>query len=108
MSNKLLKKASLVVASLIVLASSAAFAADGEKLYSAKGCAGCHGADAKSPIMPQYPKIAGQNKEYAEQQLKDIKSGDRSNGQSGAMKGVMATVSEDEIKALAEYLSELK
>jgi cytochrome c len=107
MFNKF-KKASLLAASLVVMFSSSAFAVDGKELYNTKGCAGCHGTDAKSPVMPQYPKIAGQNKEYAEQQLKDIKSGDRSNGQSAAMKSVMITVSAEEITALAGYLSELK
>ena len=40
--------------------------------------------------------------------MKDIKSGARSNGMSAAMKGIMASVSEDEIKTLAEYLEGLK
>ncbi|MBT8420429.1 MAG: c-type cytochrome [Gammaproteobacteria bacterium] len=76
-----------------------------DALYAAKGCAGCHGADGKSPIMPAYPKIAGQSAAYTEQQIKDIKSGARSNGQSVVMKGIVATVSDDEIKKLAEWLS---
>lgn len=104
------KKTSLVlslVAGVAILGSTTSFAADGKALYTAKGCAACHGADAKTPIMPTYPKIAGQTKEYSVQQLNDIKSGARSNGQSAAMKGVMAAVSDDEISALAEYLSGL-
>jgi cytochrome c len=40
--------------------------------------------------------------------MKDIKSGARANGQSAAMKGVMHLVSDEEIKALADYLSKLK
>jgi len=99
-------KKSLLVAGIFMLSASA-FAADGAAVYTAKGCTACHGADAKSPIMPQYPKIAGQNKEYIAQQLKDIKSGARNNGQTAAMKGVMAAVSDDEIATLAEYLSGL-
>jgi len=101
------KGAALLATSLVVMMSSTAFAADGKDLYTAKGCTACHGADAKSPIMPQYPKIAGQGKEYLIQQLTDIKSGARNNGQTAVMKGIMASVSEDEIKALAEYLSGL-
>jgi len=101
------KGAALLATSLVVMMSSTAFAADGKDLYTAKGCTACHGADAKSPIMPQYPKIAGQGKEYLVQQLTDIKSGARNNGQTAVMKGIMASVSEDEIKALAEYLSGL-
>ena len=103
-----IKRVSLVAASLVVMMSSSAFAADGKALYMAKGCMACHGMDAKTPIMPLYPKIAGQSKEYAAQQMKDIKSGARNNGQTAAMKGIMAGVTDDEITALAEYLSGLK
>ena len=40
--------------------------------------------------------------------MQDIKSGARANGNSAAMKGVMHLVSDEEIKALAKYLSEIK
>ena len=75
------------------------------KLYQDKTCWSCHGKDAKTPILPVYPKLAGQNADYAFTQMKDIKSGSRSNGQSAAMKGVMGLVSEDEMKAIADWLS---
>jgi cytochrome c len=75
------------------------------KLYLEKTCVACHGKDAKKPLTPEYPKLAGRTP-YAEQQMKDIKSGARANGKSAAMKGVMHLVSDEEIKALAEYLSE--
>ena len=96
----------LVAAAFI--ASPAAAALDGAKLYAEKTCNACHGAKADKPLMPNYPKLAGQNAAYAEQQMKDIKSGARNNGQTAAMKGVMHLVSDAEIKALAEYLSKLK
>ncbi|MDR2239611.1 MAG: c-type cytochrome [Zoogloeaceae bacterium] len=89
-------------------AGSALAAPDGAKLYQEKTCVACHGKDAKTPLMPNYPRLAGQNAAYAEQQMKDIKSGVRANGQSAAMKGVMHLVSDAEMKALAEYLSKLK
>ena len=99
-------KKSVLVAGLLMVSASA-IAADGAALYTAKGCAACHGADAKTPIMPMYPKIAGQSKVYAAQQMQDIKSGKRNNGQTAVMKGIMAGVSDDEITALADYLSSL-
>ena len=71
-------------------------------------CTNCHGPKGDKPLMPNYPKIAGQNAAYAEQQMKDIKSGARNNGQTAAMKGVMHLVSDEEIKALSEYLAKLK
>ena len=93
---------------LLTLSTGAAIAADGAALYKSKTCVACHGKDAKTPIMPTYPKIAGQNAGYVLQQMKDIKSGARSNGQSAAMKGVMHLVSDEEMKALADYLASLK
>ncbi|MCP3669587.1 MAG: c-type cytochrome [Gammaproteobacteria bacterium] len=83
-------------------------AADGAALYKSKTCFSCHGADAKTPIMPIYPKLAGQSTDYAFNQMMDIKSGKRANGQSAAMKAVMGMVSKDEAKEIAQWLSEQK
>ena len=77
----------------------------GKELYTAKLCATCHGADGNTPIMPLYPRITGQNAQYLIDQMKAIKDGSRSNGQSAAMKGIMANVSDEEIKAIAEWLA---
>jgi cytochrome c len=85
-----------------------AAALDGAKLFQEKTCWSCHGKDAKKPLLPAYPKLAGQNAAYAEQQMLDIKSGARANGNSAAMKGVMGLVNDEEIKAIAKYLSTLK
>ena len=82
--------------------------ADGAALYQAKTCWSCHGKDAKTPIMPIYPRLAGQNADYAFNQMKDIKSGARANGQSAAMKGVLGLVNEAEMREIADWLSSLK
>lgn len=82
-----------------------AVAADGAELFKTKTCWSCHGKDANTPIMPTYPRIAGQNADYAFNQMKDIKSGARNNGQTAAMKGVMGLVSEEEMRAIADWLS---
>jgi len=95
------------IAAAAVLASGAALA-DGAKLYAEKTCLACHGAKGDKPLMPDYPKIAGQNAKYVERQMLDIKSGARANGNSAAMKGVMEIVSEAEIKEIAEFVSKLK
>ena len=58
--------------------------------------------------MPLYPRLAGQNKEYLIQQMHDIKSGKRDNGQAAVMKPIVANLSDDEIAAIAEYLSGVK
>jgi cytochrome c len=98
-----------VFAVLTVAAAGPVFAApDGAKLFQERTCWSCHGKDAKTPILPSYPKIAGQNAQYAEEQMRDIKSGVRANRSAAAMKGIMVLVSDDEIKPLAEYVSKLK
>ncbi len=82
-----------------------AAAADGAELYKTKLCNTCHGDAGKAPIMPVYPKLAGQNADYAAQQIKDIRDGKRANGLSAAMKPMAAQVNDDEVKAIADYLS---
>jgi cytochrome c553 len=80
---------------------------DGEALFKQRTCLACHGKDAKTPILPNYPRVAGQMAAYAEQQMRDIKSGARANGMTAAMKGIMPLVPDEEIPALAHYLSTL-
>lgn len=82
-------------------------AADGAALYQSKTCVACHGKDGKTPLLPSYPKIAGQNAAYVLQQMKDIKSGARNNSESAAMKGIMHLVSDEEMQTLADYVASL-
>jgi cytochrome c len=93
---------------LTALAAPASAALDGAALYKDKTCNACHGPKGDKTLMPNYPKVAGQNSAYIEQQMKDIKSGARNNGQTAAMKGVMHLVNDEEIKAISDYLSKLK
>jgi cytochrome c len=103
----------LFIAAVATLASTVVLA-DGAALYAEKTCVACHGKEGRKPMTPTFPKLAGQNAAYMEQQMRDIKSGARSNGSSAAMKGVMVNpegdqlVSDSEIKEIAQYLSKLK
>ena len=87
---------------------STAMAADGAALYQSKTCWSCHGKDAMTPILPVYPRRAGQNAYDAFNQMNDIKSGKRANGQFAALKGVMGMVNEGEMRAIAGWLATLK
>lgn len=84
-----------------------ALGAEGEALYTEKGCNTCHGVTGNEPILPTYPRIAGQNREYLVRQMQDIKDGSRDNGASAAMRLLVANLSDDEITAIADYLSKL-
>jgi cytochrome c len=85
-----------------------AAAMDAPTLFAKKTCVACHGKDAKTPILPIYPRLAGQSADYAFNQMKDIASGARNNGQTAAMKGIMHLVSEEEMRTIANWLATLK
>ena len=102
---KLAKTLAIIPATLIALSVSGVAQADGAALYQAKTCWSCHGKDAKSPIMPVYPKLAGQNAAYLLNQMKDIKSGKRNNGQTAAMRGVMGMVNDAEMQEIANWIA---
>ena len=104
-----MKVSTLLIALMLAASvSGVANAGDGAKLFAEKTCTACHGKDGKTPLMPDYPKIAGQNKAYILRQMTDIKSGKRANGNAAAMQGVMVIVNEEEIKDIAEYVSSMK
>ena len=65
-------------------------------------CAACHGLDGNS-TDPQYPKIAGQNAYYIRWQLSAFKRGGR---RSDIMSGVASTITDAQIRELAEYFSD--
>jgi cytochrome c553 len=66
-------------------------------------CIGCHGIPGYKTAYPEVyhvPRIAGQQPGYIIAALKAYKSGDRSHP---SMRGIAASLSEDEMKQLAEY-----
>ncbi len=83
----------------------AVVAPDGGQLFLTRACLSCHGPDGRTPLLPIYPKVAGQNADYLYNQLRDFKNGSRSNGQAAVMLGLMAGVNEEEMRALADWLA---
>jgi cytochrome c553 len=67
-------------------------------------CAGCHGADGVSSV-PSFPKLAGQNRDYLYQALKDYKSGKRKNP---IMAGQVQALSDEDMLDLTMYFSKQK
>ena len=66
-------------------------------------CIGCHGIPGYKTAFPSVyhvPKIAGQQPAYLVNALKAYKSGERSHP---SMRGIAASLSEEEMKALADY-----
>jgi cytochrome c553 len=70
-------------------------------------CAGCHGP-AGAGMPAQFPRLAGQFAEYLVAQLKAFKEGARANDPNAMMRGVAARMTEQEIRAVAEYAAGLR
>lgn len=86
----------------------------GQKIYRAgvaatgvPACSGCHGPNGAG-IPSQYPRIAGQFADYTVAQLKAFRAAERSNDPNQMMRGVAARMTDQEISAVAEYLSGLQ
>jgi len=109
MNVKTLAKVTLAGFALSGLMASSAIAADdGKALYASKLCMTCHGDEGKTPIIPSYPKLNGQNKEYLVAQIKMIKDGTRTGGGAAAMKAMVTTLSDAEIESISDYLSKVE
>lgn len=84
----------------------------GKKIYrggiagtGVAACASCHGP-AGGGVPAVFPRIAGQNTDYTVSTLMAFKSGARSN--SPQMTTLAKRMSEEEIKAVADYIAGLK
>jgi len=84
----------------------------GKKIYrggiagtGVAACASCHGANGNG-IPIQFPRLAGQHQDYTVNQLQAFKSGARKN--SVQMTTLAKRMSDDEMKAVADYIAGLK
>jgi cytochrome c553 len=102
----------LLAAALAFCTGEAAAQAKKEAKKEAKGqgmenahamCIGCHGIPGYKTAFPDVyhvPKIAGQQPGYIIAALKAYKSGERSHP---SMRGIAASLSEEDMKQLADY-----
>jgi cytochrome c553 len=92
----------------------AALAKQGESIYrggiQAKGvaaCASCHAPNGTG--MPaQFPRVAGQHAEYTAAQLTAFRADQRANDPAQMMRMIAAKMSDQEIKAVSEYIAGLR
>jgi cytochrome c553 len=73
------------------------------------GCVNCHGerGKGKAPNISQFPVIGGQHRDYLIKELTDLRAGTRSNDPAGMMQNIAKGLDDEEIKAVANYLSSL-
>ena len=73
------------------------------------GCVNCHGerGKGKAPNISQFPVIGGQHRDYIIKELTDLRAGTRANDPAGMMQNIAKGLDDDDIKAVANYLSSL-
>jgi cytochrome c553 len=101
-----MNRASALIAAIALLFCASALAQDKAQSIAAQVCAGCHAADGNS-TAPANPKIAGQLGEYLHKQLRDFKAqdGKKPLRESPIMNGMVANLSDGDMKGLADYFS---
>ena len=70
-------------------------------------CVTCHGVNAKGNGLPGFPSLTGQHIKYTVNQLEAFKTGNRQNDPGHTMQMITATMSSDDIYAIAHYLASL-
>lgn len=88
--------------------------AAGQRLYrggnpgsGVPACASCHGPNGAG-IPVQFPRLAGQHAKYIESQLKHFRSGDRANDGGSMMRVIARRMTDQEMRAVAEFVSGLR
>ncbi|WP_347989061.1 c-type cytochrome [Methylomonas sp. AM2-LC] len=82
---------------------------NGDQLRDLPACGSCHGEKGKGAVKNNvvYPVIGGQRKVYLFQQLQSWRMGERKNSPEGVMNKIAKSLQDEEIEALADYLSRL-
>lgn len=83
--------------------------AEGDSARGILACAACHGAKGEGRVGDGLvaPAIASQYKRYLQKHLHEWRVAERANSAGGVMNGIARLLSDDDIDALADYLSGL-
>jgi cytochrome c553 len=76
---------------------------EGNAAGGVPACIGCHLPNAVG--APRYPRLARQRPSYIVQQLTNFKTGARTNDRAHVMRSIAANLSEQDMRAVAEYLA---
>ena len=78
-------------------------ASEGEKIYMAMGCYGCHGVRGEG--IGDYPRLGGRSAAYLIRKLHDLQKGIGHSSKRDLMIPFAKGLDESQIEAVSEYLS---
>lgn len=79
----------------------------GNKQNATAACIACHGPDGRGNAAAKFPAIGGQHAAYIATQLRAYRDGSRRGDQNQMMRNIAASLSDDEIQAVASYVQGL-
>jgi cytochrome c553 len=87
----------------------------GERIYKTgnpatqvPACTGCHGPNGNGNPGAVFPQLNGQYAAYIEKTMRDFKMKARTNDLNGMMQAIAARLNEEEISAVADYISTME
>lgn len=98
-------KTTKILAGLLIIGATSLFAADGAGLF--KACTACHGANGEKAALGKSQIIKGWDAAKTEASLKGYKDGSYGGAMKGVMKGQVARLSDEDIKAVAAHIAGL-
>jgi len=78
---------------------------EGNRATGVPACVGCHLPNGVG--HERYPRLAGQRQAYVVQHVTEFKSGTRANDRAHVMRALAGHLTDEEIRAVAEYLAGL-
>ena len=79
---------------------------EGNRATGVPACVGCHLPNGVG--HQRYPRLAGQRQAYTVQQLTEFKTGARTNDRAHVMRAISGRLTDEESRAVAEYLAGLQ
>lgn len=80
----------------------------GDSIRGIPACSGCHGPDGRGNSAANFPWLAGQHAEYTAEQLTLYRTMVRNNDPNAMMRGVAANMTDQQIRAVAEFIQGLR
>ena len=79
----------------------------GNMEYKIQACISCHGPNGQGNNPAAIPVLSGQHAQYIYQQLKNFQLKNRANDMNKMMRNIVHRMSEEEMKAVAQYIQGL-